>query len=227
LTIKKSPRPHGSWFGDALEHLDAFRATLPEERVAFVEKLGLSLGIAGKTMWRQLAALGYLADKGADLAALREGPPALMSIEAVARLGRLDPNAEAEMMQYLLQGGKTTSFFRDVVESVKSSPPDDRRLRRNLSDVLREEIDDDVYPENPLAPSNPPAEVSVQFPAFNPLRPLVIVNLRGSIYPFFRVDRAHPITREPRFQLLIEGAVLRSLVTSERVVVWPHAPLSG
>lgn len=217
LVLKKTPRPHGSWFGEALEHLDDFRATPPDRRVSFAQKLGRTLGIAGNTAWRQLAALTYLADRGVDLSAVCEKPPALMAIEAVARLGRLDPDAEAQMIPVLLKGGKGTNYFREAVETAKS-PRENLLPVRNLSDVLFEAVDDS-YRVNPLESPDEAPEISIQFPAFNPLRPLVAVDLRGQKYAFFRVDCAHPITREARYQLLIEGAVLRALVTSQRVTV--------
>ncbi len=157
-----------------------------------------------------------MADKGVDLIAMQENPPALMSIEAVARAGRRDPNAEVALLKDLVAGTKTAIEFREFAEETKTPTAVSVRYTSSLrlSHLLRG-----------LFPVEDPTPIKIRFPVFNPLHPLVEIESKRGIVSIHRAKRSHPVTREARFQLLFEGAVLHSLVTCDRVIVFTDVDL--
>ncbi len=233
-----SAHGRGVWIERALTYFDDYKLLSRGQRAAFIAKVSEEIGQSKNNTWRQFAALQYLSGKGVDLRELAGKPLALMSIEAVARIGRIEPARESTLFREMLEGHGTIEHFRKEVEKAERERQSNVRAGDNVANMKLSFLLEKYVARHDCWPNS---RFQIQFPVSGPLWPLVVVDhLYGHGYDdshqerrqarirtvFFRVDHAAPIALAPQFQALIEGKVLRSLVTCDQVIVCTNMALS-
>lgn len=217
MIAASSSRPNdGSWLDRTLAYYPSYKVTRFGDRKAFIARMAGETGQAENTVRRALAALSYLDERGVDLGSVGHRP-AIMAIEAVARVGRIDVEREAELLRRLLAGEGTVLEFRRIAEKLAAdhrSPKIGSLDRARLSDVLLDHLPGfETFPSFAIQISD------------RPLMPLAVVDCGHHRLAVFSVTTMTPILTEANAQRLIEGAVLRSVVTCTQTVVCSEVQL--
>ncbi|KQK30448.1 hypothetical protein ACXIUS_04340 [Bosea thiooxidans] len=202
-------RHDGGWFDRVLPYLPGFLETQLGERNAYVARVADETGQAANTARRALGALAYLKEQGVDLEAMR-ARPAIMSIEAISRVERHNTGLAADLLRKLLAGEGTVATYRAEAERIMADIERARPLPRErllLSDV--------VVANLPLRRDF----LSIQWFDNRPLMPTIMVDLGVFRLVVFVVAAHSPVTKLANASLLIEGTVLRSLVSCSKTVV--------
>lgn len=101
-----------SWLEIIRPHLETY-FTLPRgQRDAFARDLAARFNLRTNTVQRQLLAAKYLRERG-----LNEIHAPLLSVEAIARVGRYSRREELDLLQSLANGAETTEFYRQRAEA--------------------------------------------------------------------------------------------------------------
>jgi len=211
----KSPSPSGyvrkhdgGWFDRMLPYLAGFQATQLGERNVFVARVAEETGLAVNTTRRALGMLSFLSEQGVDLATMR-ARPAILAIEAVSKVHRLNVALGADLLKKLLAGEGTVLSFRAEADRIAA-----KLNRVETSSGERVRLSD-------VAVANLPkiaGFVNAQF-FDRPLMPAMVVDVDGFRLAIFAIVAQSPTTRLANAPLLIEGTVLRSVVTCSRTVV--------
>ncbi len=206
----KSVRSHGAWIRNASVHYRKFQRVADGQRNAFFKDLAAQTGHSTNTLRRQLSALGYLVSMGVEIETI-EVQPALMSVEAVARAGRLDAMAEARLLRELLKGQGNREYFRGqaaAIEEARWTRPLPDAGEIDLPSLLAKHIEGDVSG----------AKTVIAYSA-SPLEPYAFVETPEGRVDIYRVSHQDPRIRIPHFRLLLLASVLASLVSVHQVIV--------
>lgn len=214
MAVKPPSRPgrirkhDGGWFDRMLPYLAGFRATRLGERNAFVGKVAEETGLAVNTTRRALGMLSFLEEQGVDLKSMR-ARPAILAIEAVSKAHRLNVASGADLLKKLLAGEGTVLSFRAEADRIAAKL---KRIEVSAGEPARlSEVVMANLPKNG-------AFYNVQF-FDRPLMPAVVVSMENFRLAAFAIAAQSPTTKLANAPLLIEGTVLRSVVTCSRTVV--------
>lgn len=201
-------RHDGGWFDRMLPYLSDFLATKPGERNAYVARVAEETELATNTTRRALGMLAFLAEQGVDLKTMR-ARPAILSIEAVSKVNRLNHALAADLLRKLLADEGTVASFRAEADRIVA------RLNRVEAPALERVRLSEV------AMANLPTTVAATTVQFfdRPLMPAMVVDVDDFRLAVFAIVAQSPTTRLANAPLLIEGTVLRSLVTCSKTVV--------
>ena len=116
----KANRPKGEWIDRVRSYFDEYdkKGRNPD----FLHDLALDSGRPYNALWREFRAYAYLLDKNVDPSTWRN-PQALMAVEAVMRLGKVDPAAESHMLAELISGGGSVRMFKDAARRAQGQTP--------------------------------------------------------------------------------------------------------
>lgn len=198
----------GGWFDRMLPYLAAFGATQLGERNAFVAKVAEETGLAVNTTRRALGMLSFLDKQGVDLKAMR-ARPAILAIEAVSKAHRLNVELGTDLLTKLLAGEGTVLSFRAEANRIAA-----KLNRIEVSAGERARLSEVVM-------ANLPSKGDfwdVQF-FDRPLMPAVVVHIGDFKLAAFAIAAQSPTTKLANAPLLIEGTVLRSVVTCSKTIV--------
>lgn len=212
-----------NWIALSLPFFEEFQATTRSSRTAFLQRISDKVGKAPNTVYRQFQALAYLASKGVDLSQLALHYPPLMSVEAIARVGKEDPQQEADLLHRLLKGEGSVRSFRDAAMfKNRQRRPLNALHRVTLSQLLRAHLFAQSGYQDLVATS------PVLGPGFS-IAPLHERHQRSALvinqgFPrkqtaILIADVRDPLSHEPDFDILFEATILRSVVICDRVIV--------
>ncbi len=191
---------------------DEYAKILPGRRSAFIGDLSARLGSSTNTIRRWIAAYEYLVGRGADPEVLVTRPPPVMSVEAVARVGRIDREREASLFQGLIEGqGTILSYQAALKEAERRASVGSVKglLDVRLSDLL----------------SGRSLGEKQWIPASAPFGPVAIFGGGFAAVAVFRFAADHPHRSDRDFQSLVQSSVLGWLIRGELVVVCTEVEL--
>lgn len=206
----KSVRSHGAWIRNASVHYRKFQRVADGQRNAFFKDLAAQTGHSVNTLRRQLSALGYLVAMGVEIETIK-AQPALMSVEAVARAGRLDAMAEVRLLRELLEGQGNREYFRGqaaAIEEARWTSPLPNAGEIDLAELKATHVDGEFT-----------AGDTVIAHAASPLEPYISIATSKGRVDIYRVSHEDPRIRIPHFRLLFLASVLGSLVSVHQVIV--------
>lgn len=228
-----APKSKGNanWIELALPFWEEFKATPRPYRTALLRRISNQVGKAPNTVYRQLAALSYLQSKGLDLNQLALNYPPLMSVEAIARVGKKDPRREDEFLSRLLAGQGSVATFRNLADVYfTSSSPHDVAHRVKLSQILQ------AYLLPQSRQTNQDSDQGRLGPGFS-IAPLHEGHQQSSFivhqgFPsrqtaILIADDRDPLTHARDFDILFEATILRSIVICDHVVVVKNMRLAS
>ena len=202
---RRPRRPQGVWLKAILPHFADYKAAPNGGKMKFVRQLSQKLGQAENTTRRQLAALIFLEKRKVDLSRIAERAPALMSIAAVARAGRVDYREEGRLLGELLEGAGSAKGFRAAVGKIGRDRDVGEARDGDWVELLRQVV---PRPDQPF-------EVRYASAAF---APSAIIQQDGVRSAVILAQRDDAYLKDSQYGVLIEAAVLRSLVRYD----WTH-----
>lgn len=228
-----APKSKGNanWIELALPFWEEFKVTPRSHRAHLLDIISKETGKAPNTVYRQLVALAYLQSKGLDLNQLARNHPPLMSVEAIARVGKKDPRQEAELLSRLLAGQGSVASFRSSSDSYFSSSPHDVVAHHvPLSQVLQAYL----FPQTTRKSDD--TERASLGPGFS-IAPLHERHQRSSFIvhqglptrqtAILIADDRDPLTHARDFDVLFEATILRAVVICDHVVVVKNIRLAS
>lgn len=221
MPAPKSTEPN--WIALSLPFFEEFQATTRSSRTAFLQRISDKVGKAPNTVYRQLHALAYLASKGVDLNQLALQYPPLMSVEAIARIGKEDPQQEADLLGQLLRGEGSVRGFRDAaIFKNRKSRPLDALHRVALSQLLRAHLfPQSTYEDLAAVPPLLGRGFSIAPLHERHQRSALVINqgVPRKQTAILIADDRDPLSHAPDFDILFEATILRSVVICDRVIV--------
>lgn len=220
-----------NWIELALPFWEEFQATPRSYRTGLLHRISNQVGKAPNTVYRQLAALSYLRSKGLDLNQLALNQPPLMSVEAIARVGKKDPQRGNELLRRLLSGQGSVATFRSMADVYSTlSRPHDVAHRVKLSQILQ------AY----LSPQSPRKEQDSNQGTLGPGFSIALLH-EGHQQSAFIVhqgfpsrqtailiaDDRDPLSHTRDFDVLFETTILRAVVICDHVVVVKNMRLAS
>jgi len=191
--------------------------------------------MAPNTAWRQLQALIYLDSYGIDLGAIAgKRVPALIAIESVCRIGKIDRDQESRLLSMLLDGKRTVDFYLEAAKTTRQRGVPvtlDLRDQKKLSTIL---VENRSRRSSAWLNSD---RFQIAFPKrqdnFLDRVPLPLVVTQETFgkklltTAFIYADRLGSTAQDRDFDLLFETSFLRALVTYGEVVFCQNLQLDG
>ncbi|MGO4171765.1 hypothetical protein [Bosea sp. TAF32] len=220
-----------NWISLSLPFWKEFQTTPRPFRAELLDRISKKVGKAPNTVYRQLVALTYLLSKGLDLDQLALNYPPLMSVEAIARVGKKDPRREDELLRRLLAGEGSVASFRSAADDLfRPSSPHEVAHQVTLSQILQAYL----FPQS--ARDSPNANRASLGPGFS-IAPLHEPHQQSSLvvrqgFPGRRTailiaDSRDPLSHARDFDALFEATVLRAVVTCDHVIVVKNLRLTS
>lgn len=226
--VRKSlSRPHGAWYREILPHFAEYRRIAPADRPRFVRDIATELGLAENSARRQFTGLLYLAERGIDPATLSDDPPALLAIEAVARLARLDPAKEAKALEELRKGEATIDKLRKLCKQTAEEDvqPPYLGARDPLSTHVFIALAERGWLPEAFFHAGPDTRMGdwiavTRLDTSLPYSPRCLVRCGERQFAVHVVEGLPAGQKAYRQDLLVEGAVLRSYAIYGHALVW-------
>jgi len=151
-----------SWAERIMRYYDEMKTLPAWQRMRFVKEVAWRTGWAENTIQRQLAGLLFLEAQGKDLRELRDGV-SLMSIEAVAKIMRQDPETGRALLEDVLERRITTRQIADIYKRAYQAEKPAGGYKRGSAALasLYADVGNGVSADRPIISEAPAAEAGV------------------------------------------------------------------
>lgn len=151
-----------SWAERMMCYYDELKTLPAWQRMRFVKEVASRTGWAENTIQRQLAGLLFLEAQGKDPRELRDGV-SLMSIEAVAKIMRQDPEAGRALLEDVLERRITTRQIADIYKRAYQAEKPAGGYKRGSAALasLYADVGNGVSADRPIISEASPAEAGL------------------------------------------------------------------